>query len=154
MLQGWGLMLFGPNWIRIQSLKKHLNNKMEMSHRAEILMRFLRNLDKLSYYIHNETKLWHSFGICCDRERLFVLVVSATPCHMAKTQKYHAVNEKTSLICCNFVIYLAFIKHPNGFDTLTCDNFFFPLWNIYWKIMWTTENCKTSTNECWDNCTN
>ena len=31
---------------------------------------------------------------------------------------------------------------------------FFPLWNIYWKIMWTTEHCKTSTNECWDNCTN
>ena len=62
MLQGWGLMLFGPNWIRIQSLKKHLNNKMEMSHRAEILMRFLRNLDKLSYHIQNETKLCHTLG--------------------------------------------------------------------------------------------
>ena len=35
-----------------------------------------------------------------------------------------------------------------------CPCCFLPLWNIYWKIMWTTENCKTSTNECWDNCTN
>ena len=35
-----------------------------------------------------------------------------------------------------------------------CQCYFLPLWNIYWKIMWTTKICKTSTNECQDICTN
>ena len=96
---------------------------MEMSHRAEILMRFLRNLDKLFISHSQPNKIMPHFGTYCDREWLFVPVVPATLCHMAQTQKDHTVNEKTSLICCNFVIYQVFIKHQNGFDTLTCDTF-------------------------------
>ena len=93
-----------------------------MSHRAEILMRFLRNPDKLLSH-SQRNKIMSYLGICCDREWLFVPVVSATLCHMAKTQKDHTVNEKSSLICCNSVIYQVFIKQPIGFDTLTCDTF-------------------------------
>ena len=44
------------------------------------------------------------------------------------------------------------IEHLKTFDIIlrTTQNpsyrvTFFPLWYIYWKIMWTSENCKTST---------
>ena len=154
MLQGWGLMLFGPNWIRIQSLKKHLNNKMEMSHRAEILMRFLRNLDKLSYHIHNETKLCHTLGYAVIEKGYLSLLFLPRCAIWRRHRNITLLMRKPP----SFVAISLFIKHLSNIQMVLIHSlvitFFFPLWNIYWKIMWTTENCKTSTNECWDNCTN
>ena len=98
-----------------------------MSHRAEILMRFLRNLDKLSYHIQNETKLCHTLGYAVIEKGYLSLLFLPRCAIWRRHRNITLLMRKPP----SFVVISLFIKHLSNIQMVLIHSLVITFFSLY-----------------------